>query len=238
VTTDEVYSLLQTQRARFPDDGAALDRVGVLLGLPPLGPSRLCAGGSPENGIPDSGAAAISELSCEARPLLPPSLSLPLRIQPAKACALGWSSELFSLTLLIGNVELRQSDGALVQRGEGPMMAICAEYDRPLTSIEPPSLAGYPLESARAEGVPVLRLPGGFLRSPLRLERTSPRARVPAMRQAALAGAERFLGELDDAWGRCIGSVLEVAWPIYKSERGGPPLDAVGGGPLPALDLR
>ena len=31
-----------------------------------------------------------------------PAVSLPLRIQPARASALGWSPELFALTLLIG----------------------------------------------------------------------------------------------------------------------------------------
>ena len=229
MTSEELLSLLESQRARFPGDGEALDRVGALLGLPPMGvaPSGVSPLGLPPPGVSRLGAGERA-----------PAVSLPLRIQPAKACALGWSSELFSLTVLIGNVELRQDDGALVQRGDGPVVAICAEYDQPLTSLDPPALAGWALEDARDEGVPMLRLPGGLFRSPLRLEATSPRARAPSMRTAALARAGSFLARLDDAWGRRIGPVLEVAWPIYRSERGGPLLDAVGAGPLPALELR
>src|SRR5205807_2371562 len=69
--------------ARFPADGDAFDRVLSLLGLSPLGgaDALLAALETPE---PDDA---------------PPPMSLPLRIQPAKACSLGWSSELFSLTV-------------------------------------------------------------------------------------------------------------------------------------------
>ena len=84
----------------------------------------------------------------------------------------------------------------------------------------------------------MLRLGGGWFRPPLRLEATPRTARVPAQRPAALARAERFLDELDEAWQRRIGSVLEVAWPVYRPARMGPPLDAVVGRPLPELELR
>ena len=55
---------------------------------------------------------------------------------------------------------------------------------------------------------------------------------------SALARAERFLDELDEAWQRRLGSVLEVAWPVYRPERAGPLLDAVVGRPLPEMELR
>src|SRR3989454_1741566 len=87
-----------------------------------------------------------------------PALSLPLRIKPARACALGWSPDLFTLTLLVGNASLRAEDGALLARGRAPVVAICAEYDRPLTSLSPPALAPYSLARARLQGVPALRL--------------------------------------------------------------------------------
>ena len=50
-----------------------------------------------------------------------------------------------------------------------------------------------------------------------------------------MAHAEEFLDQLDEAWQRRIGSVLEVAWPVYRPERSGPLLDAVAGAPLPDL---
>jgi hypothetical protein len=211
---------------RFPADGDALDRVLHLLGLPPL------AGGA-------AGAVlAALDPAEDAAARKPPPLSLPLRIQPAKACALGWSSDLFSLTVLIGNVSLREQDGALLPRNGGPVVAVCAEYDRPLTSLNPPSIAGYLLDDAREEGMPMLRLQAGWLRSPLRLEATSRLARSPAGRTKAVARAGRFLDQLDEAWQQRTGPALEVAWPVYRPERSGPPLDAVVGTPLPELELR
>jgi hypothetical protein len=209
VSNEELLALLRYQRTRFPADRDALDRIESLLGSPSLQESSPGA----------------------------PALSLPLRIQPAKACALGWSPELFALTILISNVSLRQEDGALVPR-RGPVVAVCAEYDRPLTALDPPVIARYPLGQARKEGVPTLRVPGGFWRAPLRLEPTSRIARAPAARAEAVARAEQFLDELDEAWQRRIGSVLEVAWPVYRPERSGPLLDAVAGAPLPDLELR
>jgi hypothetical protein len=209
VSNEEILALLRYQRTRFPADREALDRIESLFGAPP---------------------------EQESVPAVP-ALSLPLRIQPAKACALGWSPELFALTLLISNVALRQEDGALVAR-RGPVVAVCAEYDRPLIAVEPPLIARYPLGNARKEGVPTLRVPGGFWRTPLRLEPTSRIARAPAGRAEAMARAETFLDQLDEAWQRRIGSVLEVAWPVYRPERSGPLLDAVAGAPLPDLQLR
>lgn len=209
MTSEEILALLRDQRARYPGDAEALDRVGALFGLPPLQP-------------PDHVAL--------------PELSLPLRVQPAKASALGWSTELFALTLLIGNVAPR--DGALFHRGRGPVVAVCAEYGRPLTALDPPAVAGTTLDRARSEGVPTLRLPAGWLRPALRLETTARSARAAASRPFAMARAERFLDELDEAWQRRVGSVLEVAWPVYRAERAGPPLDAVSGSPLPELELR
>jgi hypothetical protein len=166
-----------------------------------------------------------------------PKLSLPLRVQPAKACSLGWSSELFSLTVLLSNVSLREEDGALLPRG-GPIVGICAEYERPLTSLQPPRVASWPLDASRQNGVPTLRLPEGFLRSPLRLEPTSRNARAPAGRKGAMTRAGKFMDALDAAWPSRIGSVTEVAWPVYRPERDGPPLDAVNGAPLPEIPLR
>ena len=167
-----------------------------------------------------------------------PALSLPLRLQPARASALGWSSDLFALTLLIGNASLRQ-DGALVARRAGPVVAVCAEYERPLTSLSPPSLAAHSLARARLQGMPTFRLPGGWLRAPLRLERTHRRAQGAARRDESVLRAGRFLEELDAAWRRRLGAALAVAWPVYAPEHpSGPPLDAVGGTPLPELTLR
>ena len=209
---------------RFPPDGDALDRTFALLGLPPI-----------EGG----GAAALLSATERAAHAAgsAPAVSLPLRVQPAKACALGWSSELFSLTLLISNVSLRDEDGALLTKDSAPVVAVCAEYDRALTSLDPPGVATYRLDEARGQGVPTLRLAGGWFRPPLRLEPTTRAARVPARRSEALARAERFLEELDEAWQRRIGSVLEVAWPVYRPARMGPLLDAVVGRPLPELEL-
>ncbi|HKB78010.1 MAG TPA: hypothetical protein VKC58_15530 [Myxococcales bacterium] len=210
---------------RFPPDGDALDRTFALLGLPPI-----------EGG----GAAALlstAERAANAAGCAP-AVSLPLRVQAAKACALGWSSELFSLTLLISNVSLREEDGALLGKGGAPVVAVCAEYDRPVTSLDPPGVAGYRLEEARTQGVPMLRVAAGWFRPPLRLEPTAQNARVPAGRSEALGRAERFLDALDEAWQRRIGSVLEVAWPVYRPARAGPLLDAVAGRPLPEMELR
>jgi hypothetical protein len=168
-----------------------------------------------------------------------PPLSLPLRVQPSRASALGWSHEVFALTLLVGNASFRQEDGALLPRGDGPVVAVCAEYERPLTSLQPPRVAAFPLQAARQNGVPTLRLPeGGFLRSPLRLEATSRNARAPAGRASAMARAGKFMDDLEAAWPRRIGSVTEIAWPVYRPEHGGPPLDAVNGNPLPEIALR
>lgn len=167
-----------------------------------------------------------------------PALSLPLRLQPARASALGWSSDLFALTLLIGNASVRQ-DGALVARRSGPVVAVCAEYERPLTSLSPPSLASHSLVRARLQGMPTFRLPGGWLRAPLRLERTHRRARCVARRDESVSRASRFLEELDAAWRQRLGATLAVAWPVYAPEHaGGPLLDAAGGAPLPELTLR
>ena len=109
-----------------------------------------------------------------------PPVSLPLRVQPSRASALGWSHEVFALTLLIGNASFRQEDGALLPRGDGPVVAVCAEYERPLTSLGPPTLAPYSLVRARLQGMPTLRLPGGWFRAPLRLEVTRRGARMAA----------------------------------------------------------
>jgi hypothetical protein len=211
----------------FPADGDALDRTLSLLGLSPL---------------PAGGAAAVLA-ALEAAPdpaaTAPPPLSLPLRIQPAKASTLGWSSEPFSLTLLISNVALRQHAGALLPTQRGPVVGVCAEYGRPLTSLDPPGVAEYPISSARSRGVPMLKLSGGGLLSrPLRLEATSPLLRAPASRPEAVARAEKFLRELDDAWEQRVGPGLEVAWPVFLPARGGPLLDGVGGTPLPEMELQ
>jgi len=167
-----------------------------------------------------------------------PPVSLPLRVQPSRASALGWSHEVFALTLLIGNASFRQEDGALLPRGDGPVVAVCAEYERPLTSLGPPTLAPYSLVRARLQGMPTLRLPGGWFRAPLRLEVTRRGARMAARRDEALARAARFLDELNEAWQRRLSAVLEVAWPVYPPEHAGPLLDAVAGSPLPELPLR
>jgi len=167
-----------------------------------------------------------------------PSVSLPLRIQPARASALGWSPDLFALTLLVGNAAFRQEDGALVPRGPGPVVAVCAEYERPLVSLDPPALASYSLARARLSGMPTLRLPGGWFRGPLRLESTRRAARASERREEAVARAVRLLDELNQAWQRRLGAFLEIAWPVYGPEHAGPLLDAVGGTPLPELPLR
>jgi hypothetical protein len=210
------------QQLQFPADGDALDRVISLLGLPP---------------IPSGGAAVLLEAMARSSEQKSPKLSLPLKVQPAKACALGWSSELFSLTVLLSNVAFREEDGALLPRG-GPIVGICAEYERPLTSLQPPKVASFPLDATRQNGVPTLRLiEGGFLRNPLRLEPTSRNARAPAGRGNAMSRAGKFMDALDAAWPRRIGSVTEVAWPVYRPEKEGPPLDAVNGAPLPEIHL-
>ena len=104
--------------------------------------------------------------------------------------------------------------------------------------MQPPRVASWPLDASRQNGVPTLRLPEGFLRSPLRLEPTSRNARAPAGRANAMSRAGRFMDALDAAWPSRIGSVTEVAWPVYRSESDGPPLDAVNGAPLPEIPLR
>ena len=167
-----------------------------------------------------------------------PAVSLPLRIQPARASALGWSPDLFVLTLLVGNASFRQEDGALVARGPGPVVAVCAEYERPLVSLVPPALAAYSLVRARLSGMPTLRLPGGLLRAPLRLEITRRAVLTSARREEAVARSARFLEELNHAWHRKLGKILEIAWPVYGPEQSGPLLDAVAGTPLPELALR
>src|SRR5262249_7553242 len=93
------------------------------------------------------------------------------------------------------------------------------------------------LSSARSRGVPMLKLPGGFLRRPLRLEATSPHSRAPACRREAVARAEKFLRELDQAWDQRVGPGLEVAWPAFPPARSGPLLDGVGGTPLPEIEI-
>ena len=132
---------------------------------------------------------------------------------------------------------MRPADGALVPRG-GPIIAICAEYDRPLASLDPPALSPYSLARARLQGLPSLRLPGGWFRAPLRLERTHRRAKAPARREEAIVRAGHFLAELEAAWRRQLGTALEIAWPVYEPEHGGALLDAVAGTPLPELALR
>jgi hypothetical protein len=208
--------------ALFPSDGDALDRVLLLCGLAPI-----------------SGGGAASLLAAlEKREDAPPPLSLPLRIQPAKASSLGWSAELFSLTVLVSNAALRKDDGVLLPRTPGPVVAVCAEYDRPLTSLQPPAVADYVLQGARAHGVPMLKLKSGWLSAPLRLEATSRLARAASGRPEALARASRFFDQLDEAWQRRAGPALQLSWPVYRRDQGGPLLDAVGGRPLPELELR
>ncbi len=203
--------------ALLPADGDALDRIFLLLRLPAIeGGGAALLLSAIENG-PDTAAE-------------PPPVSLPLRVQAAKASALGWSSDLFSLTVLVSNVALRKGDGALLHKG-GPVVAVCAEYGRPLSSLDPPSL------HEQRDGIPTLRLPAGWLRQPLRLEPTTRGSRAPRGRPAALARAGRFLHELDEAWQRRIESVMEVAWPVYRPARSGPLLDAVVGRPLPEMAL-
>jgi len=180
--------------------------------------------------LPDQRRAAPEERTA-------PAMSLPVRLQPSRASALGWSPELHVLTLLIGNAALRTRDGALVPR-TGPVVAVCAEYDRPIASLDPPALAPHSLARARLQGVPALRLPGGFFRGPLRLVATHRLARAAPKREEAIGRAARFLAELEEAWRRPLGALLEVAWPVYGPEHGGPLLDAVGGSPLPELALR
>lgn len=208
--------------ARFPADGDAFDRVLSLAGAP------LPAGGG--------AAALLSALEQPEQDEAPPPISLPLRIQPSKASALGWAPELFSLTVLIGNAAVRD-DGALLPRSGGPSVGVCAEYDRPLTSLDPPGVAGWALQGARARGVPTLRLHAGWLRTPIRVEPTSRLMRASSGRKEARARAGQFLEELETAWKRRIGPPLEVAWPVYRSGHGGPLLDAVVGRPLPEMNL-
>jgi hypothetical protein len=167
-----------------------------------------------------------------------PSLSLPLRVQPARATALGFGPDLFTLTVLVGNAALRAEDSALLSRNLGPVVAVCAEYDRPLVALGPPTLAPYSLVRARLQGMPTLRLPSGFWRTPLRLEATHRLARGAPRRDEALARATRFFADLEQAWRRRLGAMLEIAWPVYAADHGGPLLDAVAGTPLPELSLR
>jgi len=168
-----------------------------------------------------------------------PSLSLPLRVQPARASALGFGPDLFTLTVLVGNAAVRAEHSALLSRNLGPVVAVCAEYDRPLVALGPPTLAPYSLVRARLQGMPTLRLPAsGWFRTPLRLEATNSRARGAPRRDEALARATRFFADLEQAWRKRLGAMLEIAWPVYATDHGGPLLDAVAGTPLPELSLR
>ena len=53
-----------------------------------------------------------------------------------------------------------------------------------------------------------------------------------------MARAERFFGELDQAWEQRVGPALQVAWPVFRPERACPLLDGVSGTPLPQMELR
>ena len=206
--------------ALLPPDGDLIDRVLLLAGAP---------------AIPGGAARALLSLTV-ARKTTPslPTRSLPLRVQPPRASSLGWSPELCFVTVLLSNASIRKDDAALVG-GEGPVVAVCAEYDRALVSLDPPSVADWQLGKAREHGVPTIRLSSGWFASPVRLEATSPSARALPNREDALARASRFLREVDDAWKRRSGPPLAVAWPVYRSLHGGPLLDAVMGRPLPEL---
>jgi len=82
VNTDELFSILRSHRERHPADGEAFDRVGALLGLPPLH---------------SNGSAALDK-ALNLTASTPPPLSLPLRIKAAKASTLGWSADLYALS--------------------------------------------------------------------------------------------------------------------------------------------
>src|SRR5438132_405772 len=101
-----------------------------------------------------------------------------------------------------------------------------------------PSSAGPPRERRRNARAPARSAPGRGLRAPLGLETTHRAALAPTRHDDALARAGRFFAELEEAWRCRVGSVLEIAWPVYGPEHGGPLLDAVAGTPLPELPLR
>jgi hypothetical protein len=151
--------------ALLPPDGDLIDRVLLLAGAP---------------AIPGGAARALLSLTVARKTTLSlPTRSLPLRVQPPRASALGWSPE---------------------------------------------------------HGVPTSRVGSGGFASPVRLEATSPSARALPNREDALARANRFLNEVDEAWKtRRSGPPIAVAWPVYRSLHGGPLLDAVMGRPLPEL---
>src|SRR2546426_5725411 len=110
---------------------------------------------------------------------------------------------------------------------------------RSAAHLAEPTGSGALLAGPRAPaGRPCPAAPGGWLRAPLRLETTHRAALAPTRDDDALARAGRFFTELEEAWRCSVGSVLEIAWPVYGPEHGGPLLDAVAGTPLPELPLR
>ena len=100
----------------------------------------------------------------------------------------------------------------MMPRGPGPVVAVCAEYDRPWSRSPAhprPVLAG-----ARAcPACPRCGFPEAEFWPPLRLREDAPPGadRRPA-RRAQVAPHPVPRG-LDQAWHRRLGAILEIAWP-------------------------
>ncbi len=204
----------------FPADGDALDRCLALAGL-----ARLR----------DPAGLLLARLSANptAAELLP-ALSLPSALSPSDAQAYGCSSDPLALSVLVTNARIREGDLKLERIGKGPVVAVCAEYGRTLTSLCPPLLSPATLEESRGGGVPALRL-HGFFGANVELERLPQGACATREREGAVARAETWLRELDQAWGGAVRSVVEVAWPAYRMGKGQGLLDATGQSMLPPL---
>ena len=181
----------------FPADGDALDRCLLLAGLPRL----------PHDGARLLLAQIEGEAAkCEGEL---PALSLPISLQPSEAQAYGCQPVPVALSVLVTNARVRDGDLMLERTGRGPVVALCAEYGRLLTSLSPPALG----PSTHGGGVPALKL-HGFFGPNVGLQRLPEGATSWPARQGAVARAERYLKELDVAWNGSLRSVVEVAWPI------------------------
>ena len=203
----------------FPADGDALDRCLALAGLPRL---------------PHDGANLLLATLSHAAPAddVLPSLCLPVSLQPTEAQAYGCAPQPVALSVLVTNARVRDGDFMLERVGRGPVVALCAEYGRLLTSLSPPALG----PSTQGGGVPSLKL-HGFFGPNIGLERLPQGATASPAREGAVARAERYLRDLDVAWNGALRSVVEVAWPAYPAGAGGGFLDATGQSMLPPLPL-
>ncbi len=206
-------------RVRFPADPEALLRCLDLLGARDL--------------APDNGAAAFLdalEASHDPADALP-VFSLAVGVPEARAAFMGYDRPLRVLTVLITNTVV-DSRRMRLTPGEGPALAVCAEFGRLLRKLSPPELADWSLEESRERGIPRLKLPWRGLH----LQERPGAAGGTHGRHRAVAEARAFLDRIDDAWNGGIATTVEIGWPVYPAAAANAGLlDAVAGTHLPPL---